>query len=160
MNDAIALDARSQATASALEQAGAGALIAVAGALQFSIAVAQILLAIALVCWLALLDRAPRALRRAAFLLAARSPTRGITLVSAALSPDPRASLIDCKQLVLFLLVPAHLPVRQRGRGRTTLLTVVVTCARGQRRRSASCSTASCTTTTSASGRRARSATT
>ena len=28
------------------------------------------------------------------------------TLVSAALSPDPRTSLIDCKQLVLFLLVP------------------------------------------------------
>ena len=60
---------------------------------------------IALICWIALL-----VVRRERFeaprffwpLLA----YGGATLVSAALSPDPRTSLIDCKQLVLFLLVP------------------------------------------------------
>ena len=48
--------------------------------------------------------------------------------MSAALSPDPRTSLIDCKQLVLFLLVPLVYRFVNGGRPHT-LLTVVVTCA-------------------------------
>src|SRR5207248_2643686 len=50
------------------------------------------------------------------------------TIVSAALSPDPRTSLIDCKQLVLFLLVPLVYRFVNGGRPHT-LLTVVATCA-------------------------------
>jgi O-antigen ligase len=127
VNDALALDAPHQADRIGLEQAGALALFGMAGAVQFSIAAAQILLAIALVCWITLLI-----VRRERF----EAPSffwpmiayGGATLVSAALSPDPRTSLIDCKQLVLFLIVP--LVHRFVGGTRAhTLLTVVVTCA-------------------------------
>ena len=44
VNDALALDASHHVASDSLEQAGTLALIGVAGALQFSIAVAQILL--------------------------------------------------------------------------------------------------------------------
>ena len=127
VNDAIALDAPRQADRLGLEQIGALALFGMAGAVQFSIAAAQILLAVALICWIALL-----AARRERF----EAPSffwpivayGAMTLVSAALSPDPRTSLIDCKQLVLFLIVPAV--YRFVGGTRPhTLLTVIVTCA-------------------------------
>ena len=50
------------------------------------------------------------------------------TLASAALSGDPRASLMDCKQLVLFLLVPITYRLARDANG-WTLLTVVLSCA-------------------------------
>src|SRR4051812_29265864 len=87
------------------ERAGAAALIAAAGALQFSIAAGQILTAAAAVCWLGVLVtgherfRAPRMFWPLAVYAA-------LTLVSAIFSSDPRVSLVDCKQLVLFMLVP------------------------------------------------------
>src|SRR3954452_16291182 len=127
VNDAIALDAPGQADRLGLEQAGALALFGMAGALQFSIAAAQILLAVALICWIALLLVRRERFEAPAFFwpIAAYGAA---TLVSAALSADPRTSLIDCKQLVLFLIVP--LVYRFAGRARPhTLLTVVVTCA-------------------------------
>ena len=127
VNDAIALDAPHQTDRLGLEQAGALALFGMAGAVQFSIAAAQILLALALICWIILL-----VVRRERF----EAPTffwpllayGGATLVSAALSPDPRTSLIDCKQLVLFLLVPLVYRFVNGTRAHT-LLTVVMTCA-------------------------------
>ena len=127
VNDAIALDAPHQVERHGLEQAGALALFGMAGAVQFSIAAAQILLAIALICWITLLI-----VRRERF----EAPSffwpmvayGGATIVSAALSPDPRVSLIDCKQLVLFLLVPLVYRFVTGSRAHT-LLTVVVTCA-------------------------------
>src|SRR5207237_7674840 len=127
VNDALALDRPRSVAGDGPEQAGALALIAVAGALQFSIAIAQILLAVGLVCWVATLvvhrDRftAPRFFWPLAAYAAA-------TLVSAAFSSDPRTSLADCKQLVLFLLVPAVYRLVGRGQART-LVTVVLTCA-------------------------------
>ena len=126
--DAIALDAPHPVERLGLEQAGVLALFAMAGAVQFSIAAAQILLAIALLCWIILL-----VVRRERFdapsffwpLLAYGAAT----LVSAALSPDPRASLAGPgKQLVLFLLVPLVFRFVNAHRGHT-LLTVVITCA-------------------------------
>ena len=127
VNDAIALDAPHQADRLDLEQAAALALFGMAGAVQFSIAAAQILLAIALICWITLLI-----VRRERF----EAPEffwpmvayGGATLVSAAVSPDPRVSLIDCKQLVLFLLVPLVYRFATKTRAHT-LLTVVITCA-------------------------------
>jgi O-antigen ligase len=124
MNDAIALDVPRE---DRLEYAGALALFGVAGAVQFSIALAQILLTIALLCWIAII-----LVRRERI----EVPTyfwpllvyAGITLVSAALSPDPRASLGPSKQLVLFLIVPAVYRFVGGSRGHT-LLTVVLTCA-------------------------------
>src|SRR3954452_25120742 len=105
VNDALAFDAPHQGDRIGLEQAGALALFGVAGALQFSIAAAQILLAVALICWIALIIGRKERFEAPAFFwpLAAYGAA---TVVSAALSPDPRTSLIDCKQLVLFLLVP------------------------------------------------------
>ena len=52
--DALSADQSDFSSADWLEQAGLMAVIGVAGALQFSIAVAQSLLAIAIFCWLAL----------------------------------------------------------------------------------------------------------
>src|SRR4051794_33117966 len=127
VNDALAFDAPHQGDRIGLEQAGALALFGVAGALQFSIAAAQILLAVALICWIALIIGRKERFEAPAFFwpLAAYGAA---TVVSAALSPDPRTSLIDCKQLVLFLLVPLMYRFITGGRPHT-LLTVVVTCA-------------------------------
>jgi len=127
VDDAVALDRPHPVESDRLEGAGALALFAVAGALQFSIAAAQILLAIAFTCWIPLL-----VVRREGF----EAPRffwplavyAGATLVSAALSPDPRTSLTDCKQLVLLLIVPLTYRVMTGARGHT-LITVVVTCA-------------------------------
>ena len=127
VTDAIALDAPHQADRIGLEQAGTLALFGMAGALQFSIAAAQILRAIALICWITLLVVRRERFEAPAFFwpIAAYAAA---TLVSAALSPDPRTSLIDCKQLVLFLLIPLVYRFATGTRPHT-LLSVVVTCA-------------------------------
>src|SRR6476660_2267461 len=101
----MALDAPHQADRLGLEQAGALALFAMAGAVQFSIAAAQILLGVALICWIALLIVRRERFEAPAFFWPIVAYAAA-TLVSAALSADPRTSLIDCKQLVLFLLIP------------------------------------------------------
>ncbi len=127
MDHAIALDAPPQTERLGLEQAGAVALFAMAGAVQFSIAAAQILLGIALICWITLLIVRRERFEAPSFFwpIAAYAAA---TLVSAALSPDPRTSLIDCKQLVLFLIVPLVYRFVNGPRA-YTLLSVVVTCA-------------------------------
>ena len=127
VNDAIALDAPQQADRLGLEQAGALALFGMAGAVQFSIAAAQILLGIALICWITLLIVRRERVEAPGFFWPMIA-YGGATIVSAALSPDPRTSLIDCKQLVLFLLVPLVYRFVTGTRAHT-LLTVVVTCA-------------------------------
>jgi O-antigen ligase len=127
VNDAIALDAPHQVERHGLEQAGVLALFGMAGTVQFSIAAAQILLAIALICWITLLIVRRERFEAPGFFWPMVA-YGGATIVSAALSPDPRASLIDCKQLVLFLLVPLVYRFVTGSRAHT-LLTVVVTCA-------------------------------
>jgi O-antigen ligase len=126
VNDAIALDGH-RVDSDRLEHAGMLALYGVAGALQFSIAAAQILLTIALFTWLALIIVRRERVEAPSFFwpLVAYG---GVTLVSAVFSSDPRTSLIDCKQLVLFLLVPATYRFAGAKQGRT-LVTVVLTCA-------------------------------
>jgi O-antigen ligase len=124
-HDAIALDAPHQTARIGLEQAGALALFGMAGAVQFSIAAAQILLALALICCDA--ARGPRERFEAPSFFWPMVAYAAATLVSAALSADPRTSLIDCKQLVLFLIVP--LVYRFTTGDRPPPLTVVVTCA-------------------------------
>src|ERR1700756_5615349 len=100
----MAIDAPPQADRLGIEQAGALALFAMAGAVQFSIAAAQILLAVALICWIALLVSRRERFEAPGFFWPMVA-YGAATIVSAALSPDPRTSLIDCKQLVLFLIV-------------------------------------------------------
>src|SRR5919201_6081233 len=88
-----------------VENAGALALFGGAGAVLFSIAAAQILLALAFLCWVTviLVHRERSTVPAFFWALAAYA---AVTLVSAAFSPEPRVSLVDCKQLVLFLIVP------------------------------------------------------
>ena len=96
-----------------LERAGLLATLGIAGALQVSIAAAQALLAVAALCWLALI-----VLRHERFdvprFFWPLAGLAGLTLVSAAFSPDPRTSFVDTKQLLLFLMVPLVLPLRER----------------------------------------------
>jgi len=127
VDNALALDARHRVDSNPLEQAGMVALFALAGALQFSIALAQILLTIAIICWVALIIVRRERFEAPAFFwpLVAYG---AMTLVSAAFSPDPRASLIDCKQLTLFLIVPLAFRFATGKRGHT-LITVVLSCA-------------------------------
>ena len=111
----------------ALEQAGLLALFGVAGALQFSIAIAQILLTISVVCWVALLivehesvDMPSFAWPLALYVV--------LTLVSTAFSPQPRTSLMACKQMVLFVIIPLTCRFA-RGERAQTMVTVIVSCA-------------------------------
>src|SRR5262245_66070638 len=86
-----------------LERAGTLALLGGAGAIQFSIAVGQILISVAGVCWLAMVIIRRERIEAPRFfwpLLAYAA----WTLVSALLSSDKGISLRDCKQLALFLI--------------------------------------------------------
>ena len=112
-------------SADRVEQLGVWALIGSAGAIQFSIAAGQILLAVAVACWLAtiVMRREPIAVPRMFWPLLVYA---GLTILSAAFSPDPRTSLADCKQLVLLLIVPMTYRLLSGTRGHT-LVSVVVT---------------------------------
>ncbi len=120
----IAAHARPRRSAGRLEQAGLAAVFGVAAALQFSIAAAQTLLAIAIACWLALVVwrreriEVPRFFWPLAVFAA-------LTFVSAAFSPQPRVSFADTKQLLLFLIVPLTYRFLRGNRG-ITLTTVIV----------------------------------
>jgi O-antigen ligase len=107
-----------------LEQIGLAALVGIVAAMQVSIAAAEILLTIAALCWLAMhLMRGERLQAPAFFWPLAVYGL--LTLASAALSLDPAVSVIDCKQLTLFLLVPIIYDLA-RGPRALTLLTVVL----------------------------------
>jgi putative inorganic carbon (HCO3(-)) transporter len=126
MTTARALRATPETTAPAdwLEQAGLLAVFGTAGALHFSIAVAQTLLAVAVVCWLAILVTRRERIEVPRFLwpLAALAV---VTLVSAAFSSQPAVSFADTKQLLLFLIVPLAYRFVTGTRGEQ-LITVVV----------------------------------
>jgi O-antigen ligase len=121
---AIAATPDETAGSDRLEQAGLVALYGTAAALQFSIAVAQALLAFAIVCWLALLvSRRERvAFPRFYWPLLAYA---GVTLVSSAFSPMPLVSFADSKQLLLFLIVPLTYRFATGNRG-NTMITLIV----------------------------------
>jgi len=74
-------------------------------AVQFSIAIGEIFLAVALAAWLATLIVERRQPSAPPWMLPLMLYA-GWTLVSAAFSPERAISFTDCKQLVLLLLVP------------------------------------------------------
>lgn len=111
----------------ALEQAGLLALFGVAGALQFSIAIAQALLTVSVICWIALMVLERERFHIPSFALPLILYAV-LTLMSTAFSPDPRASLMACKQMVLFLLVPVTFRFA-RGENAQTMVTVIVSFA-------------------------------
>jgi O-antigen ligase len=97
-------------------------LLCFVASLQISIAVANVLLTALLACWLTGLVRE----HRGPTLPPAFWPLIGygaITLVVSAFSLDPRTSLIDDKQLVLFAIVPA---VYSLARGERAALVIDV----------------------------------
>jgi O-antigen ligase len=93
-------------TAPSLQQVSLWLLLAFVGSLQISIAAANVLLAAVLVCWVALLVRegvrpaAPR-------FFVPLAAYAAVTLIVSAFSLEPATSLVDSKQLLLFLVVPA-----------------------------------------------------
>ncbi len=115
-------DAMPALPSSPLERAACLALLAFAAALQVSIAAADILLTIAGLLWVGVLIRNHERVEvpRMFWPLLAYA---GATLVAAVFSVDPRVSLIDCKQLVLLIIVPL---TYRLFRGRRALLAVDV----------------------------------
>ena len=111
----------------AFEQTGLLALFGVAGALQFSIAIAQILLTVAVLCWITLIviDRERVEIPSFFWPLVVYAV---VTLISTAFSPDPRTSLMACKQMVLFLIVPLVYRF-VRGSNAQTMVTVIISFA-------------------------------
>ncbi len=98
--------ARSRAARDDLwQRIGFGALLAFAAGLQFSIAVANAFLALAALIWLARLATGRDRFHAPGFFVPLAAYAAA-TLVSAWCSTDPRASFVDSKQLVLFLIVP------------------------------------------------------
>lgn len=114
-----------------LELGGLLALLGLVAALQLSIAVAQILLSAAALCWVAshVLHRERVDTPAFAWPLIAYA---ALTLLSAGFSGDPSISVEDCKQLVLFLLVPLVYDLARGARARmvvTVLLTIAAASA-------------------------------
>jgi O-antigen ligase len=99
------MTAPSSEHASWLERAAYWSLLAFAAAPQFSIAAAGILLGLAAVLWLVLVvvNRERVKVPPMFWPLAAYA---GATLVASAFSVDPETSFRDCKQLLLFAIVP------------------------------------------------------
>ena len=94
-----------QATRSVPRRAALACLGLTLAAIQFSIAIGQIFLALALVAWAVTLVMERRRPAAPAWMLPL-ALYAGWTLISAAVSPDVAASLHECRQLVLLLLVP------------------------------------------------------
>jgi O-antigen ligase len=108
-----------------LEQLGLLSLIGLVAAAQLSIAVAQILLGVAGLCWFVSHVMRRERLEAPAFFW----PLVGyaaLTLLSAGFSRDPVLSVADCKQLSLFLLIPVVYDFARGARART-MLTVILT---------------------------------
>ncbi|MBI4476174.1 MAG: O-antigen ligase family protein [Acidobacteria bacterium] len=125
MPHAITLTAGSAERRDWIETIGLLAMIGFAGALQLSIAAADILLALTLVAWVVWLawHHTKPAVPPFFWPLAGYA---AVTLIASVFSVDPGVSLVDSKQLVLFLIVPAvyHLA---RGSRAPLVIQVIVT---------------------------------
>jgi len=84
---------------------GFAALLGFVGALQFSIAAANIFFGLAILMWLLRIVMRRTNFDAPAFFIPLAAYA-ALTLISAAFSSDPGAGFVDSKQLVLFLLVP------------------------------------------------------
>ncbi|MDP1570679.1 MAG: O-antigen ligase family protein [Vicinamibacterales bacterium] len=107
-----------------VEQAGVLALLGMVAAVQLSIAAAQILFATALLCWFASFLLQPRPFETPRFfwpLLAYAAAS----LLAATFSRDPAVSVEDCKQLVLFLIVPVVYDFARGARARTVVSVIL-----------------------------------
>lgn len=111
--------------AAPLDRAALLVMLAFAAALQVSIAAAEILLTIVVLLWIALLVRNRERMEVPPMFwpLAAYGVA---TLVAAVFAVDPPASLIRCKQLVLYVIVPLAYRLL-RGRRAALATDVIIT---------------------------------
>ncbi|MCU0251684.1 MAG: O-antigen ligase family protein [Vicinamibacterales bacterium] len=93
-------------------------------ALQVSIVAAQALLAVVAVCWIAMLASGTARFAAPAF-FRPLLVYAVLTLVATVFSVDPRASLVDDKQLLLFLIVPAVYEIARGARARTVVHVII-----------------------------------
>ena len=112
-------------TTPGLDRVAAALLLGFVASLQVSIALANMLLAATLLTWVATLAR-DRVWPAAPAFMIPLLAYGAATLVAAIFSSDPRTSLIDSKQLLLFLVVPAVYDLA-RGQRAATVIDVVVT---------------------------------
>jgi putative inorganic carbon (hco3(-)) transporter len=110
--------------AAGLERAAYYALLAFVALLPFSIFASELLLTITGLLWLAVVIHGRERIEapRMFWPLAAYA---GATLVAAAFSVDPRTSIIDCKQLLLFAIVPIAYRLLP-GRRALTVVDVII----------------------------------
>ena len=111
-------------TVPGLERVTVVLLLCFVASLQISIAAANILLTLMLVCWVAQIvqDRALPVVPRFFWPLAAYA---AVTLVISAFSQDPPTSIVDDKQLLLFVIVPAVYEIA-RGDRASLVVDVIV----------------------------------
>ena len=112
-------------TAPGLDRLTTILLLAFVGAVQLSIAAAQILLGVLLLCWIAGMVRDKSRPGAPTFFVALLAYA-GITLISSIFSISPLESFIDDRQLLLFLIVPAVYDLA-RGHRASTATDVIVT---------------------------------
>ncbi len=112
-------------TTPGLDRVAAAVLLGFVASLQVSIALANVLLAATLLTWAATLARDRVRPSAPAFMIPLLA-YGAATLAAAFFSSDPRTSLIDSKQLLLFLVVPAVYDLA-RGQRAATVIDVVVT---------------------------------
>jgi O-antigen ligase len=93
-------------------------------ALQVSIVAAQALLAVVVLCWLAMIASG-RARVAAPPFFRPLLVYAALTMAATVFSVDPRASLADDKQLLLLLIVPAVYEMARGARARTVVHVVV-----------------------------------
>jgi O-antigen ligase len=113
-----------QRDAPGLQQVTRWALLAFVASLQISIAAAGILLTLTLIGWVTLLVREKARPSAPAFFVPLIAYA-ALTLVATAFSVDPAASLIDNKQLLLFLVVPAVFHIA-RGKHASKVMDVII----------------------------------
>ncbi len=122
--NAVTMSAARPHTAPTLERVTGGLLLGFVAALQVSIALAQTLLWLMLLSWVALRIQ-DRTRPAAPPFFVALLTYGGLTLVSAAFSVDPMGSLIDSRQLVLLAIVPAVYDLA-RGSRASTIVDVII----------------------------------
>ncbi len=120
----VTMSAARPHTAPALERVTGGLLLGFVAALQVSIALAQTLLWLMLLSWVALRIQ-DRTRPAAPPFFVALLAYGGLTLVSAAFSVDPMASFIDSRQLVLLAIVPAVYDIARDSRASTVVNVII-----------------------------------
>ncbi|MBI2828505.1 MAG: O-antigen ligase family protein [Acidobacteria bacterium] len=122
--NAVTMSTTATHAAPEFERVTAALLLGFVAAVQVSIALAHVLLAAMFLSWIALRIQDWTRPAAPSFFVALLA-YGALTLVSAAFSVDPSASLIDSKQLLLLAIVPAVYDIA-RGSRASTVVNVII----------------------------------